>query len=215
MTSTKDIQFSLLLGGAVRHDIRNQLFFVLMMLELMKGDEEKRERIIGAVERITAQLDFWKDYQEGGDISWQSLESIYKGCTGFFKKINTDVTIEIEDFSGVGEIKIYASSLICKVFENLVDNTLRYGGEKAGSVKISHAVVGDSLYIFYKDDGNGIKDEDKKRIFDKGFGKNTGMGLYLTREILNISGIKISEEGEFGEGARFVIVVPKGSFLIQ
>ena len=59
---------------------------------------------------------------------------------------------------------------------------------------------------------NGIPRKDKERLFVKGFGKNTGLGLFLSREILAITGITITENGEPGKGARFEISVPKGMY---
>jgi signal transduction histidine kinase len=50
------------------------------------------------------------------------------------------------------------------------------------------------------------------KIFERGFGKKTGLGLALAREILDISGIKIRETGEPGMGARFEMMVPKGAW---
>ena len=60
----------------------------------------------------------------------------------------------------------------------------------------------------------GIAAEEKEKIFERGFGKNTGFGLFLVREILSISGITIRETGTEGEGARFEISVPKGSYRL-
>lgn len=51
-----------------------------------------------------------------------------------------------------------------------------------------------------------------ERIFEQGFGKNTGLGLFLSREILAITGITITENGTPGKGARFEITVPKGAY---
>ena len=56
----------------------------------------------------------------------------------------------------------------------------------------------------------GIAGEDKRRLFERGFGKNTGLGLFLSREILSITGITIRETGDSGGGARFEMVVPRG-----
>jgi signal transduction histidine kinase len=58
----------------------------------------------------------------------------------------------------------------------------------------------------------GISDEDKERLFEKGFGKNTGLGLFLCREILSITDITISETGMAGEGVRFEMLVPEGAW---
>jgi signal transduction histidine kinase len=66
--------------------------------------------------------------------------------------------------------------------------------------------------IICKDDGDGVVAEEKERIFERGFGKNTGLGLTLSREILSITGITIRETGEPGKGARFEIVVPNGAW---
>jgi signal transduction histidine kinase len=62
-----------------------------------------------------------------------------------------------------------------------------------------------------RDAGNcaGTPEEDNKCPFERGFGKNTGPGLFLAREISDITGITIKETGEPGKGARFEITVPK------
>ena len=56
----------------------------------------------------------------------------------------------------------------------------------------------------------GISPDQKESIFERGYGKNTGMGLFLAREILAITGITIAETGKPGKGARFEITVPAG-----
>jgi signal transduction histidine kinase len=69
-----------------------------------------------------------------------------------------------------------------------------------------------SLLLIYGDDGVGIPSEEKDKIFKRGYGKNTGYGLFLIREILSITGLSIQESGIPGEGARFEIHVPEGSY---
>ena len=54
----------------------------------------------------------------------------------------------------------------------------------------------------------------RRRIFERGFGKNTGLGLFLVREILAITGITIRETGTAGTGARFEITVPRGRYRV-
>jgi sensor histidine kinase regulating citrate/malate metabolism len=55
---------------------------------------------------------------------------------------------------------------------------------------------------------------DKEKIFERGYARKGGSGLFLTREILSITGITIRETGEPGAGARFEIMVPKGQFRL-
>ncbi|MEI6293944.1 MAG: ATP-binding protein, partial [Methanomicrobiales archaeon] len=69
--------------------------------------------------------------------------------------------------------------------------------------------------ILCEDDGIGVAADEKEKIFERGFGKNTGLGLFISREILDITGIRITETGEPGKGARFEIKVPKGKFRVN
>ena len=69
--------------------------------------------------------------------------------------------------------------------------------------------------IIFEDDGIGITRKEKSRIFDRGVGQNTGLGLFLVREILAITGITIAETGEAGKGAKFEIHVPRGRYSLD
>ena len=62
------------------------------------------------------------------------------------------------------------------------------------------------MVITFSDDGVGIPDDQKEKVFLQGFGKHTGLGMYLARAILSITGITIKETGECGKGARFEMV---------
>jgi PAS domain S-box-containing protein len=98
-----------------------------------------------------------------------------------------------------------------KGIHNLIDNSVRHGGHV---LTISLECKNDDgcLSLVYLDDGIGIPVEDKERIFLRGYVKNTGLGLFLIREILNMTGISIVENGVAGEGARFEIRVPLGGY---
>jgi signal transduction histidine kinase len=68
------------------------------------------------------------------------------------------------------------------------------------------------MIITYSDDGAGIPGEMKEKVFLQGFGKHTGLGMYLARAILSITGITIRETGEPGKGVRFEMVVPERAY---
>lgn len=53
---------------------------------------------------------------------------------------------------------------------------------------------------------------EKSLIFKQGYGKNTGLGMFLIKEVLEIIGMTIKETGEPGKGARFEIEIPAGKF---
>jgi signal transduction histidine kinase len=113
------------------------------------------------------------------------------------------------------DVKVLADPLFEKIFYNLIDNTLRYGGDGTKHIQISSEETTHGLTIIVEDDGAGVAAEDRPHLFTKGFGKNTGLGLFLTREILSITGIEIRETGMPGKGARFEITVPKGTYRIS
>jgi PAS domain S-box-containing protein len=204
-----------LLSSITRHDINNQLFTLKSFLELSKeylNDPArmaeyiiKEERATHAIER---QIVFTKEYQDLGvkAPAWQNVEACVK------KALTALPVREIRVFTEVGNLEVYADPLLEKVFYNLIDNALRYGGTAMTAIRISSRESDRGLVISVEDDRAGISAEDKKRLFERGFGNNTGLGLFLSREILAITGITITERGEPGKGARFGITVPKGGY---
>ena len=62
----------------------------------------------------------------------------------------------------------------------------------------------------YEDDGVGISAENKSKLFTEGFSTSgsTGFGLFLIKKMMEVYGWSIAEEGEPGNGAKFVITIP-------
>jgi len=207
-----------LLSSITRHDILNQLMALKGYLYLsnemidnptiLSGYIQKEEQVADAIEN---QIKFTKDYQELGvaEPEWQNMNaSIKKAVTGLPMR---DVHVEVDPKNPA----IFADRLFEKVFYNLIDNALRYGGAAMKTIRISSQEIDTCLLIVCEDDGVGISEEDKKRLFTRGFGKNTGLGLFLSREILSITGITIAENGIPGKGARFEIHVPAGLWRMK
>jgi|GEM_PF-6939542 len=82
-------------------------------------------------------------------------------------------------------------------------------------IVISAEEHGHTLTISFSDNGCGIRPERKEKIFERQIGSRAGMGLFLVREILEITGISILENGITEKGARFEITVPAGAFRWQ
>jgi PAS domain S-box-containing protein len=203
-----------LLSSITRHDIINQLtglMAYLTMSEEMVSDGDLKEFIgkeITSAQAIQRLISFTKDYEDLGvnEPAWQTVSSCIRKITGSLPLGEVTVAIDNPD------VEVYADPLLQKVFYNLVDNALKYGGDKMTTIRVTSREENVSLVITVTDDGIGIPQEDKSLLFAKGFGKNTGLGLFLSREILSITGIKISENGEPGKGAQFVITVPKDGY---
>jgi signal transduction histidine kinase len=110
------------------------------------------------------------------------------------------------------DIELYADPLLPRIFYNLLVNSIQHGDHRMTKIRLSARTAGESLILVYEDNGTGIPDNEKLKIFEFGYGKKTGFGLFLAREILGFTGLTITETGEPGKGARFEIVVPKGKY---
>jgi PAS domain S-box-containing protein len=204
-----------LLSSITRHDIVNQLMALRGYLELSRdilGDPDKLAEFITKEQNIAStiedQIQFTKDYQDLGIKvpEWQNVqESVAKARENLPLQ---GIAVEIDNPT----LDVYADPLLMRVFYNLIDNALRYGGAQMTAIRISSQESPRGLVIFCEDDGVGILAEKKEAIFTQGYFKHTGLGLYLSREILAITGIMIAETGEPGKGTRFEITVPKGMY---
>lgn len=204
-----------LLSSITRHDINNQLMALYSYISLSEDsiNEPAELKVYFAKEQVIAnaisnQIRFTKDYENLGVKApvWQNVSALLK------KIIPQLPTRHIEIDFGNPHLEVFADPLLEKVFYNLVDNALRYGGDQMTALKVTDRQENETLVIHVEDNGVGIPHEDKLQLFVKGFGQNTGLGLFLSREILSITGITITETGEPGKGARFEMVVPKGMF---
>ena len=206
----------ILLSGITRHDIISQLTALQLyheMLENMLPDSKYKEyfkKMGVATDRISSIMKFTQEYEVMGINTpvWADICAIVNAAK------NDEVAGHLQLINDLpAGTEVYSDALITNVFYNLIDNAVRYGG-KITTIRFSMQESGENLVLLCKDDGDGVSTEEKEKIFDQGFGKNTGLGLALSREILDITGIKIRETGEPGKGARFEMTVPKGMWRI-
>lgn len=199
-----------LLNSITRHDVLNQLTILLGNLSFIQEAGPDRDlsdlfdRVKGAADQIRCQIEFTRDYTDLGVRfpEWQRVaDAIGRAAL---------LGLPVDD--ATGDLSIYADPMLATVFVNLMDNTLRHG-ESATRARIRYRPeVNGDLTLIWEDDGIGIPPGEKERIFERCFGRNTGFGLYLIREILGITGIGIIEAGEPGKGARFEMCVPHGAY---
>ncbi|MDD1674986.1 MAG: PAS domain S-box protein, partial [Methanomicrobiales archaeon] len=202
-----------LMDSITRHDIVNQLMVLMAHLHMSQEaetDPEKRsaiEKELMAAQTIQQQIEFTRDYQDIGSRSaeWIPVGSIIRSL---IKGLNFG-TIAIEE--SLGDLQVFADPLFEKVIFTLIDNALRYG-KVLTRIDLSFCMAGEDLVLVCEDNGIGIPDEHKVGIFHREYFNHTGLGLYLSQEILSITGFTIRETGMFGKGARFEIRVPHGAF---
>jgi PAS domain S-box-containing protein len=204
-----------LMNNITRHDILNTVTGTLGCIDMFRAGvplEEKDQLLTDIrelVRVIQRQITFTREYQEVGIHMprWQNLGSVITAVETNFEKIPFAISARVED------VEVYADPLFEKVIYNLIDNAVRYA-ETATKLIFTGRRSGKIFVLTCEDNGNGISSDQKERIFERGIGRNTGMGLFLTREILEITGISIRETGTPGKGARFEIRIPQGNFRV-
>ncbi len=202
-----------LLTGITRHDILNKVSVILaylVMAERACKDPELAtiiRNMRSATGAIQSQIEFTRVYQDLGTTEprWIDLESVIP-----FPYV--PVTISLD--ANVKGIQVYADPMLEKVFYNLLDNSVRHG-ERVSAITVTPYNAGGDLLIVWEDNGVGVPADEKDLIFERGYGKNTGLGLFLVREVLTLTSITITETGEPGTGARFEILVPKGTYRLD
>jgi len=201
-----------LLNDITRHDMLNQLTVLSSLLTLAEEQSSDHStqkyltRCEQVVDTIHAQINFARDYQKigVGSPAWQDIPAAIQKARAPLKL--TSVYID----GSCSDREIFSDPLLEKVFYNLMENAVRYAGPQPHIRFYAREEAG-RLIIVCEDNGPGVAVAVKEKIFERGYGKNTGLGLFLIREILTSTGIAINETGDPGTGSRFEIEVPAGA----
>ncbi len=202
-------------GNLTRHDVRNKLCAVSGNAYLIKSKHpnqkdivERITRIEQAVKEIEAIFDFTKIYERLG-VEKLSLidvgQKIDEALMFFSQTSNVKV---INDCRG---LRLLADSLLRQLFYNLIDNSIKHG-EYVTKIRIYfERSTPDKLKLIYEDNGKGILDSDRQKLFSKGFSTagSSGYGLYLIKKITEIYGWDIQKQGSKEKGVKFVISIPR------
>ncbi|MGA3192361.1 MAG: PAS domain S-box protein [Candidatus Bathyarchaeia archaeon] len=200
-------------GGLARHDVRNKLSAITGNVYLAKkklasnsevlNNLKEMELAIGQIVRI---FDFTKTYEMIGieELRYTEVEKTIDEAVSLFSDLK-----DVRMINNCRGLTVLADSLLGQLFYNLVDNSLKYG-EKIKTINVYYEEIEkDTLKLVYEDDGVGISESEKKKLFQEGYGRGTGYGLYSIRKICEGYGWNIEETGKEGEGAQFTIAIPR------
>lgn len=203
-----------LLGTITRHDLLNQMSVVSSGFDLIEDEvpvNEQNTRITAmirdALNAIRDLILFTRIYEQMGVDKpvWHSITGLMNETMKNF----SDHSSTVQDKTN--GLLVFADPMFDRVIYNLIENSFRHGKDVS---RITCEVrIDDSVAILtYSDDGSGVPEADKEKIFARGYGKNTGLGLFLTREILSLTGVEIREIGTEGIGACFELRIPPGKW---
>lgn len=178
--------------------------------------------ILSEGERITSLINDVLDISklESGKAIWNfseiSLEEVitnaYKALSSLFEQKGIPCYIEVPP-----ELPVVLGDKerLIQVVINLLSNALKF--TERGYVKCKARFNGNEIIVSVEDTGIGIPDEEKERIFEKfkqvgdlirGKPKGTGLGLPISKQIVEAHGGKIWVESEVGKGSTFYFTIP-------
>ena len=200
------------IGKLTRHDISNKITIIRNNVHLAIK-RVKNNKIISeylkSIESATNQTDkifeFAKNYEKLG------LEDMSFVNVGFSLKEARMLLSGLDGINLVNEcdnLEVMADSLLIEVFYNLLDNSIKHA-KNVDQIKLYYIEGNNNLSLIYEDNGNGISEGEKEKIFKEGYGKGTGYGLFLIRKICDSYNWIIKETGKQSKGAQFTIIIPK------
>ena len=166
-----------LISAVTRDDIINKISVVrghLKIAEMKLGDPKQAEyleKIKSAMTAIQSQIEFTRVYQDLGtqEPRWIDLDTVLP-----HSQVPATITLNAH----MRGVEVFADPMLEKVFSNLLDNSIRHG-EHITEIRVSAQMLSGDLVVIWEDNGIGIAADEKEQIFERGFGKNTGLGLFL------------------------------------
>lgn len=202
------------LSSVTRHDILNQVTVIRMLFDIIEMTGEvpvdsdtwvQLSKINDAAVIIERQIGFTRDYEDLGSQppAWQDIGVLVTRMAATSELSHLVVTCTCNS------LVVYADPMLERVVHEFFMNAVLHGGNVTTLTVLCRTETDGTAVIDIADDGVGVADDRKKKIFSRGIGINTQYGLYLSREILSVTGITIQETGREGNGAVFSLSVPQ------
>ncbi len=193
------------LNRILRHDLTN--IFSAISVSTSEYRDSGEERYLDLIDKATTRgLDIINSIRSversigEGRLKSVKLRDVLQKLKESYEEINIS-------FEGDIDIAVYADDAIDSIFHNLVSNSIKHGNAKNVIIKVQK--LNDECLISVSDDGIGIRDEIKCRIFDEGFSfgssAGSGFGLYIVRKTVERYGGKIEVEDNKPRGVTFKI----------
>jgi two-component system sensor histidine kinase ChvG len=181
------------------------------LMGIIKSDVGRIDRLITDISdasRLDAEMS--REEQEPVDLA-RLLDTMVE----IYRMTHESAGLTIDDRLPEGARVIGRDERLGQIFRNLIDNALSFS---PNAVKITAEADGRIARITIDDEGPGIPPDNLETIFNRfyteraseqgGFGKNSGLGLSIARQIADGAGGRIWAENREPHGARFVVELP-------
>ncbi|MCU0630189.1 MAG: GNAT family N-acetyltransferase [Methanoregulaceae archaeon] len=162
------------------------------------------------ISTVSRRIDLTLSYRNLGTTPpvWQNVQEPLVSMA--FSKLREGVSVR---FWGE-RLEVYADPLIRDVLRHIVANSFQYA-EGFNLLLVRYLEQGEGLILYIEDNGPGIPALKKQQIFEYDSGGHKGIGLFICRQIIEVSGMTIVETGEEGRGARFEIHIPAAGYRVE
>ena len=209
-----------LLNQVVRHDIRNNLQVIRGYADLLEEsvDESGQEHIDVIQKSCKSAVELTKTARDLSETMLsteadvepvkldQHLDSVIENARSEFD----DAIITVE--GPIPNSIVPGNELLEAVFRNLVQNAVVHNDKEAPQVQLSVTAAEKALTVAVADNGPGIPDDHKEKIFGKGEkgldSPGTGIGLYLVQTLVDQYGGDVWAEDNEPGGSVFVVELP-------
>lgn len=216
------------MAAMITHEVRNPLSSIGLNTELLEEElgalpEDQAAEARNLCRAITREVDrltgITEEYLQFArlpkpKLQPEAIDELVRGLAEFERDQlalrGIELVLEVED--GLPHVMVDEGQIrqsLLNLLRNAADAVVEVGG---GSVRLAVAGKGDQVEVRVRDDGTGISEELLPKLFDPFFSTKdggTGLGLALTHQIIREHGGDIRVESEPGQGATFVLTLPR------
>ena len=185
-------------------------------IEKVKTLEENAEKAESAKETIISISSILPDLSASKTASAIDIAEVAKEAANEFKKAAAEAGLSIRVASPENPLLVKADSQMLRtLFRNIIDNSIKYM-KRHGSLVITMSNIGDELFIVLKDNGEGLAEDETKRIFELNYqGSNrisgNGLGLFQAKAIVEYYGGTIYAKSTPGKGMGIFVELPSAA----
>lgn len=203
-------EYTSIANKIMRHDIINDISIIKSYLDLyrLERDLSYLKKVDDKIQHIIDVINDSREFEKllsAGKLKKMDLKTEVEKAVSHFRD-DAEFSINLN-----GE-KVIADDLLSSVVYNLIHNSVRHNDKK---VKLSIDASNDGEWVILKisDNGKGIPEEFREKIFEEGFkygnSANTGLGLYLVKQTIDRYGGSIEINENNPSGAVFLIKLKK------
>jgi PAS domain S-box-containing protein len=210
------------LNRVVRHDIRNDMAVMLGWGELLEdhvndAGEEHLKKVLRSGKHILELTEIARDYVETltgdreVDIKPTRLRQVLTNEIALRREAHPNAEISIDE--PIPDVAVRANEMLSSVFRNLLNNAVQHNDKDTPMVEVAVEEREDDVFVAVADNGPGIPETQRERIFGKGEmsleSSGTGIGLYLVQTLIDQYGGDVRVEDNEPEGTVFTVTLPK------